>query len=86
MDNNKTWGDLFKNTGIKGLLEKIDKKLGLTLGIGDEISTNTNLIKESMDQEEELRWLKAFSDRQIGSAYNSMTSSTVNTTINGASQ
>lgn len=86
MDNNKTWGDLFKNTGIKGLLEKIDKKLGLTLGIGDEISTNTNLIKESMEQEEELRWLKAFSDRQIGSAYNSMTSSTVNTTINGASQ
>lgn len=86
MDETKTWGDLFKRTGITGLLEKIDKKLGLTLGIGDEISTNTNLIKESMDQEEELKWLKAFSDRQIGSAYNSMTSSTVNTTINGASQ
>lgn len=86
MDETKTWGDFFKRTGITGLLEKIDKKLGLSLGIGDDISTNTNLIKESMDQEEELRWLKAFSDRQIGSAYNSMTSSTVNTTINGASQ
>lgn len=86
MDETKTWGDLFKRSGITGLLEKIDKKLGLSLGIGDEISTDTSKIRESMDQEEELKWLKAFSDRQIGSAYNSMTSSTVNTTINGASQ
>lgn len=40
----------------------------------DEIATNSGEIRRSMGQEEELRWLKAFSDRQIMSSYNSMTS------------
>ena len=82
----KTWGDLIKRTGITDLLDSIDKKLGLSLNIQDLIGNDTSKIRETMDEEEELRWLKLFSDRQIGSSYNQMTSSTVNTTINGASQ
>lgn len=85
----ETWGELFKDAGgdkILGFLDDISKKLGLSVDTENEIQGRTDLIAETMQQEEELRWLKAFSDRQIGSAYNSMTSYNTTTTINGASQ
>lgn len=50
------------------------------------ISTNTDLIRKSNEQEEELAWLKAFSDRQITSAYNSMTTNNRTINMNGVSQ
>jgi hypothetical protein len=40
----------------------------------DEIATNSGEIRRSMGQEEELRWLKAFSDRQIMSSLSNITS------------
>jgi hypothetical protein len=51
------------------------------------IKTDTGKIRQFNEQEEELRWLKAFSDRQIMSAYGNMTT-TNNRTINmnGVSQ
>lgn len=50
----------------------------------DEISTNTDKIRRMNEQEEELRWLKAFSDRQIMSSYNSTTSNNKTINFNGA--
>lgn len=69
-----------------GLSEKL-KKIGeegfkLLTGVADD----TDSIRKFNEQEEDLRWLKAFSDRQIMSSYNSMTSNTRNVTINGMSQ
>lgn len=49
----------------------------------DEIKTNSGEIRRSMEQEEDLRWLKAFSDRQIMSAYNMNTSNSQNYYMNG---
>lgn len=48
--------------------------------------TNTDLLVRQGEQEEELRWLKAFSDRQIMSSYNSMTSNNRTINLNGVSQ
>jgi hypothetical protein len=48
--------------------------------------TNTDLLVRQGEQEEELRWLKAFSDRQIMSSYNSMTSNSRTINLNGVSQ
>lgn len=52
----------------------------------DGIAGNTDKIRKMNEQEEELRWMKAFSDRQIMSSYNSMTSNVRNININGMSQ
>lgn len=43
------------------------------------IASNTDQIKKFNEQEEELRWLKAFSDRQIMSYYGNNTSNNSNT-------
>lgn len=51
-----------------------------------KIQTDTNKIRKFNEQEEELRWLKAFSDRQIMSSYSSMTSNSKTVNINGMSQ
>lgn len=64
------------------LRSAIDKTERWAKGIAD----NSNKIKDLMSQEEELRWLKAFSDRQIMSNYTYQTSTTRNVTISGASQ
>ena len=85
MANTKSWGDLIKRMGIVDLLDGIDKKLGLSLNVQEKIKTDSGKIRQFNEQEEELAWLKAFSNRQIGSAYNQMSSQTINTTINGAS-
>ena len=53
---------------------------------GEGIETANDQLKKMNEQEEELRWMKAFSDRQITSHYNSMTSYTRNVNINGMSQ
>jgi hypothetical protein len=50
------------------------------------IKTNSDEIRRQGEQEEELRWLKAFSDRQIMSSYNSMTSNNRTINLNGVSQ
>lgn len=53
---------------------------------GKGVKDNTGLLVRQGEQEEELRWLKAFSDRQITSSYSSITSNVRNLTINGMSQ
>ena len=50
------------------------------------IKSDTNKLRQFNEQEEELRWLKAFSDRQIMSAYNSMTTNNRTINMNGVSQ
>ena len=50
------------------------------------IAGNTDAIRKYNEQEEDLSWLKAFSDRQITSSYSSMTSNVRNVTFNGMSQ
>lgn len=68
--------------GISGLLGVNKKQEEKQAKIQDDASK----IRRQGEQEEELRWLKAFSDRQITSSYSSMTSNVRNLTINGMSQ
>jgi hypothetical protein len=65
----------------KTLFDGMTKGLKDLLGLNkkqtddeDEIATNSGEIRRSMGQEEELRWLKAFSDRQIMSSLSNITS------------
>jgi hypothetical protein len=50
------------------------------------IKTNTGQLVKMGEQEEELKWMKAFSDRQIMSAYNSQTTNNRTINMNGVSQ
>lgn len=50
------------------------------------IKTDTDKLRQLNEQEEELKWLKAFSDRQIMSAYNSQTTNNRTINLNGVSQ
>ena len=50
------------------------------------IKSDSSKIRQLNEQEEELGWLKAFSDRQIMSSYNSMTSNSRTINLNGVSQ
>ena len=74
------------------LIDEFSKWFKDFLGIADEmnggIKTNNDALKKLTEQEEELRWLKAFSDRQIMSRYGMSTSNTFNrsVTFNGMSQ
>ena len=61
-------------------LEKVKAK------ISGGILSDTSKIRENTEQEEELAWLKAFSNRQIMSEYSSMTSNSRTININGMSQ
>lgn len=61
-------------------LEKVKAK------ISGGILGDTSKIRENTEQEEELAWLKAFSNRQIMSEYSSMTSNSRTININGMSQ
>ena len=61
-------------------LEKVKAK------ISGGILSDTSKIRENTEQEEELAWLKAFSNRQIMSEYSSMTSNSRTININGVSQ
>lgn len=70
--------NLPQNSWLRSAIDKTEK---WAKGIND----SNNKIKELMTQEEELRWLKAFSDRQIMQSYNSQTSMTRNITMNGVS-
>lgn len=89
----KTWGEMADVTGLTGVWDNmfgvvndIKKELGLVVEDGEDIKSDTDVIRRANEQEEELRWMKAFSDRQITSSYNNMTSNTRNVTINGMSQ
>lgn len=67
---------------LKGLFKSNEKQEKSQSGIAGD----TDKIRKFNEQEEELRWMKAFSDRQITSSYNSMTSNVRNININGMSQ
>jgi uncharacterized protein YeeX (DUF496 family) len=56
------------------------------LSESQKISGDTGQIRKYNEQEEELKWMKAFSDRQITSSYSSMTSNQRIVNINGMSQ
>lgn len=69
-------------TMLKGLFKSNEKQEKAQ----DGIAGDTGKIRKFNEQEEELSWMKAFSDRQITSSYNSMTSNVRNININGMSQ
>lgn len=50
------------------------------------IASNTDQIKKFNEQEEELAWMKAFSNRQIMSGYSSITTNNRTINMNGVSQ
>ena len=73
--------------------KKMLDKLSTFMGVGKEMASklgligdDTTKIREVNEQEEELKWMKAFSDRQIMSSYNSMTNNSRTVNINGMSQ
>lgn len=72
--------DLMKKLDQIFNLEKVKAK------ISGGILGDTSKIRENTEQEEELAWLKAFSNRQIMSEYSSMTSNSRTININGVSQ
>lgn len=72
--------DLMKKLDEIFNLEKVKAKISSGI-LGD-----TSKIRENTEQEEELAWLKAFSNRQIMSEYSSMTSNSRTININGVSQ
>lgn len=91
------WKKFDSITGIKDILGEIkDKTAGLTtdlmkgfksfLGMEDETNDHLGNIESSMSDQEELRWLKAFSDRQIMNSYSQSTSHTSTTNIYRASE
>lgn len=61
-------------------------QFGELVDITKGIQGDTNTIRRINEQDEDLKWLKAFSDRQIMSSYNSSTSNVRNVTFNGMSQ
>lgn len=91
------WKKFDSITGIKDIVGDIkDKTAGLTtdlmkgfkslLGMEDETNDHLGNIESSMSDQEELRWLKAFSDRQIMNSYSQSTSHTSTTNIYRASE
>ena len=76
----KDWGELGDKVG--GIFEEI-ANIGQKVG---GIQSDTGAIRKYNEQEEDLKWLKLFSDRQTMSSYNSMTSNVRNVTFNGMSQ
>lgn len=66
---------------LKNMLSELKKQTKEEEGTND----NTGEIRRQGEQEEELRWLKAFSDRQIMQSYNSQTSNMSNVYFNGMS-
>ena len=75
-----TLNDLMRKLDEIFNLEKVKAK------ISGGILGDTSKIRENTEQEEELAWLKAFSNRQIMSEYSSMTSNSRTININGVSQ
>lgn len=79
-------------TGGASIWEEMKKDVKTLLGIVDDVEggveTSANALKKMNEQEEELRWLKAFSDRQIMSRYGDSTSNVYNrsVTFNGMSE
>lgn len=71
---------------IENGLDKIFNLEKVKAKISSGILSDTSKIRENTEQEEELAWLKAFSNRQIMSEYNSMTSNSRTININGVSQ
>lgn len=76
-------------TGGESTLNFLKSSFGKLFNFQDKqeqgIQDANDKIKKISEQEEELRWLKAFSDRQIMSSYNSTTSNTRIININRAS-
>lgn len=88
VDPNKGVDKAYKAT-LDDLLSKLDEIFDLEkvkAKIFGGIFDDTSKIRENTEQEEELAWLKAFSNRQIMSEYSSMTSNSRTININGMSQ
>ena len=75
-----------EGAAVVGWLRKMFKQGEDQKETAQKIRTDTDKIRKFNEQEEELGWLKAFSDRQIMSSYSSMTSNTKTVNINGMSQ
>lgn len=90
-DNNINYVDItsgadeFFETAV-GWLEKLFKQGEEQTKEQEGIADDTTKIRQLGEQEEELKWLKAFSDRQIMSAYNSQTTNNRTINMNGVSQ
>lgn len=69
-----------------GFVKDIEKSLGLVVDEGKGIKGDTDKIRKFNEQEEELRWMKAFSDRQIMQSINTSTSMSRNVNIYGMSE
>ena len=76
----------FGKNFMQGYLDKILGQLRQSNEAQGKIESDTNKIRRYNEREEELGWLKAFSDRQIMSSYNQSTSYSRNVTINGLSE
>lgn len=78
-----TWSDVGNDitNWLKKLFDQGEDSLANLNGIG----TDTGSLVKMGEREEELKWLKAFSDRQIMSSYSNMTSYNRNVTFNGMS-
>lgn len=63
-------------------IKKLSPKVGDIAQKVGGVAGDTNKIRKYNEQEEELRWLKAFSDRQIMSMINQSTSNVSNVTFN----
>jgi cysteinyl-tRNA synthetase len=77
-----TFGKVFE---IANNIKKYMPDLKELWDIQGNTKTSSDYLKQMNEQEEELRWLKAFSDRQIIDRYNQSTSNTRNVNIYGAS-
>lgn len=77
------------DSNYSSVLDYIKDLLGLGRDIQANtsgIKTDTNIIRQFNEQEEELKWLKSFSDRQIMSGYSYKTTNNRTTNIYGLSQ
>lgn len=63
-------------------IKKLSPKVGDIAQKVGGVAGDTNKIRKYNEQEEELRWLKAFSDRQVMSMINQSTSNVSNVTFN----
>jgi hypothetical protein len=87
MSNSEAFGELKKKFDeLIGVETDLSEKMSAQWWVKglDKLTTitdNTNNIREIMNREEDLKWLKAFSDRQIMHAYSSETSYNRNVNI-----
>jgi hypothetical protein len=70
---------------MQGYLDKILGQLRQSNEAQGKIESDTSRIRRYNEREEELGWLKAFSDRQIMNSYSQSTSYSRSVVVNGLS-